>query len=247
MSYTKFSGIYDRMIAGDVDYGKICDFIENVFDMYGINPEIVADFACGTGGVTIPMAKRGYDMIGADRSLDMLNIARSKKGSENILFLNQDIAKTDLFGTVGGALCMTDGFNYILSDSVLISALSRICTCFMDPGAVLIFDVSSLYKLKCELGNNTFVYDTDEMFYVWENRYLENKKLIEMNINFFEKKKHGYRRISEHQVQRARSCDEIKKILEISGFSDIRVFSSTEFAPYDEKASRLWFTAQKPV
>lgn len=235
------------MIKDDIDYGKLCDFIENVFDMYGINPEIVADFACGTGGVTIPMAQRGYDMIGIDKSFDMLDIARNKAGDEGILFLNQDIAHSDLFGTVGAALCMTDGFNYILSDSVLINALKRINTCFMDLGAVLVFDVSTEYKLRNVLGNNTFVYDTDNLFYTWENRYIDKKQLVEMNINFFEKKEKGYRRFREMQVQRARSADKIRKILAMSGFINIKTFSSTEFAPETDDARRLWFTAQKGV
>ena len=235
------------MIKDDINYGKLCDFIENVFDMYGINPELVADFACGTGGVTIPMSQRGYDMIGIDKSFDMLDIARNKAGNEGILFLNQDIAHTDLYGTVGAALCMTDGFNYILSDKVLINALKRINTCFMDPGAVLIFDVSTKYKLENVLGNNTFVYDTDKLFYTWENRYIKEKQLIEMNINFFEKKDKGYRRFREQQLQRARSAEHICKILKMSGFSNIKTFSSTEFAPLKNDAERLWFTAQKGV
>lgn len=235
------------MIKDDVDYGRLCDFIENVFDMYGVNPEIVADFACGTGGVTIPMAERGYDMIGIDRSFDMLDIARKKAGDSGILFLNQDISHCDLYGSVGAALCMTDGFNYILSDKELISALERINTCFMDPGGVLIFDISTEYKLKNVHASNTFVYDTEDIFYVWENRYIENKSLIEMDINFFERQKKGYRRLRERQVQRARSTELMKRILKRAGFSDIMVFSSTEFAPEAEDVKRLWFTARKGI
>ena len=46
--------------------------------MYDVNPDLVCDLACGTGNITIPLAKRGYDMTGVDISEDMLNIAREK-------------------------------------------------------------------------------------------------------------------------------------------------------------------------
>lgn len=246
MSYTAFSSIYDRLIKEDVDYGKICDFVENIFTLRGISPTLVADLACGTGGVTFPLAERGYDMIGIDRSFDMLDIARRKDKDNKILFLNQSIESLDLYGSVGAALCMTDGFNYILSDKVLLKALIRLRTCFMDKGGVLVFDVSSEHKLKNIHANNTFVYDTDDIFYVWENKYYEKKKLCDMTINFFNKTEKGYRRISERQMQRARSTDEIKKLLLMSGFVNVECYSSTSFAPERDDAGRLWFACENP-
>ncbi len=244
MSYQAFSAIYDRLIKEDIDYGKTCDFIENIFDSYDISPKIVADLACGTGGVTIPMSERGYDMIGIDRSFDMLDVARRKKGAEKVLFLNQSIENIDLYGTVGAGLCMTDGFNYILSDKALLTALTRFRTCFMDEGAVLIFDVSTEHKLKNYHGDKTYVYDKDDIFYVWENKYYHKKKLSQMTINFFKKGKTGYKRIIERQVQRARSEKDFERILRKAGFSDIRIFSSTEMAENTENANRIWITCQ---
>ena len=246
MSYTAFSSIYDRLIKEDVDYGKICDFIENIFTLRGISPTLVADLACGTGGVTFPLAERGYDMIGIDRSFDMLDIARRKDKDNKILFLNQSIESLDLYGSVGAALCMTDGFNYILSDKVLLKALTRLRTCFMDKGGVLVFDVSSEHKLKNIHGNKTFVYDTDDIFYVWENKHYEKKKLCDMTINFFNKTQKGYRRISERQMQRARSTAEIKKLLLMAGCVNVECYSSTSFAPEREDAERLWFACENP-
>lgn len=247
MSYGRFASIYDMLISEDINYERLCDFIENVFTLYGINPQLVADLACGTGGVTLPLARRGYDMIGIDRSADMLDLARKKSGSDGILFLNQDITALDLYGTVGAAVCMTDGFNYILSDKVLLHALVRLRTCFLDPGAVLVFDVSSESKLENQLENNTFVYDSDNIFYVWENCYYKNKKLCDMTINFFLRKNGGWRRICERQLQRARSAQQLCSLLRTAGFSDIEYFSSTEFAAGNDSAPRLWFSARNPL
>ena len=93
MQYNEFAYIYDKLMKPDVNYNRIADFIENIFIRYDKNPVLIADLACGTGNITVPMAKRGYEMIGVDISEEMLSVAREKAMSENadILFLKQDI------------------------------------------------------------------------------------------------------------------------------------------------------------
>ena len=183
--YADFAAYYDRLMQQDLNYAQWADYIENLFGHYGLNPDLVCDLACGTGNITIPLAQRGYDMIGLDRSAEMLAAAREKPGAEHILFLNQDMTRLDLYGTVDAFLSMIDGFNYILSPQALLHMLQRIKNCFLNPGGILIFDVSSEYKLSNTLGNNTYIYDTDDIFYTWENRYLRSKHLCDMELNFF--------------------------------------------------------------
>ena len=72
--YNDFAEVYDRL--QDADYEKFVDFYEAIFKKLGLKPELVLDMACGTGNITLPMSKRGYDMIGLDMSVEMLNIAR---------------------------------------------------------------------------------------------------------------------------------------------------------------------------
>ena len=105
-SYSDFAYIYDRLMRRDVNYEKIADYIENIFAMYNVDPELVCDLACGTGNVTIPLAKRGYNMTGVDASPDMLNIAREKAVGLDVLFLNQKMENLDLYGTMGAFTCM---------------------------------------------------------------------------------------------------------------------------------------------
>ena len=66
-SYKNFANYYDCLMTKDISYEKIADFIENIFDEYEIDAHLVCDLACGTGNITIPMAKRGYEMIGIDK------------------------------------------------------------------------------------------------------------------------------------------------------------------------------------
>ena len=56
-SYTDFAYIYDSLMHKDIDYEKWADYIENLFIMYDINPDLVCDLACGTGNIKIPPHK----------------------------------------------------------------------------------------------------------------------------------------------------------------------------------------------
>lgn len=242
-SYNDFAYIYDGLMHSDVNYEKWADYIENLFDMYNVNPQLVCDLACGTGNITIPMARRGYDMTGVDISEDMLNAAREKSQNENILYLNQSITKLDLYGSMGAFLCMIDGFNYVISPKLLENALKRIKTCFMDKDAILIFDISTRHKLKNVIGNNTFIHSDKNVFYTWQNRYIEDKNLSDMMLTFFAKGKRGYHRFEERHIQRAYSEEEMIHILKKAGFSCVDTFDELSFEKPRPDSERIVFVA----
>lgn len=245
-SYTKFAHLYDGLMNQDVNYDHWADYIENMFDRYGINPEIVCDLACGTGNMTIPLALRGYDMIGVDRSFDMLSIARSKAKKKNadVMFLEQNLTELDLYGSCGAFLCMIDGFNYILNPNSLYKIAKRIKTCFLDTDGIFMFDISSEHKLANFIGNNTFIHDGDEVFYTWENKYYPNTKMSDMYLNFFVKSKGGYRRFGERHLQHAYSVEDIKKIFLCAGFSSVDAYSPLTFDVPKSDDMRVVFVAK---
>jgi len=240
--YNEFAQVYDKLIKADVNYEHIADFIENLFIKYEKNPNLICDLAAGTGNVTIPMARRGYDMIAVDSSYEMLDIAREKAEGKEILFLNQDLRKLDLFGTCDAFLCMIDGFNYITSIIALGDIFKRIRTCFIENDGIFIFDISSKHKLKNVLGNNIFIYDTDDLFYTWENKYKSG--ICKMELNFFLKNENNmFRRFEEVQIQRAYETQEIILLLKDAGFSSVDTYSGFEFKNISESDERIVFVA----
>ena len=245
-SYTNFAPIYDKLMCEDIDYEKWADYIEAIFAHFGKNPRLICDLACGTGNITIPMAKRGYDMIGADKSFQMLSIAREKAANEglDIMFLSQSFTKLDLYGSCDAFLCMIDGFNYVISPKTLFEIVKKIKTCFLEPGGIVIFDLSSKYKFENYIGNNTFVYDKDGIFYVCENKYHKKSGLLDMYINFFEKSGKSYKRYCERHLQKAYSEQDIKNIFLSAGFEKIDSFSPLSFSPPQKTDLRTVFIAQ---
>lgn len=210
-SYTDFAYIYDNLIGQD--YEKWADYIEEIFKINNKAPKLVLDLGCGTGSITNILAKRGYDMIGIDMSVDMLNIAREKAMEQelDVLYLCQDIREFELYGTVDAIICTLDVLNYITEPEELEQVFALVKN-YLNPDGIFIFDINTEYKLKNVLGNNTFVNEENGVFYTWENEYANN--ISNQYLTFFVEDENGtYQRFDETHIQRAYEIDEIREML----------------------------------
>ena len=129
-SYQTLSAYYDRF-TDDVGYGQWADFFEQLFAREDIRPQLVLDLACGTGSLTRLLAKRGYDMIGADASPEMLMQAmqNTMDCSPRPLLINQRMEELDLYGNVDACLCCLDSVNYVTDPDDLAEASARTTAC----------------------------------------------------------------------------------------------------------------------
>ena len=77
MIYGLLAPFYDEFNK-DRDYSAWADFIEKIFEKHSKigRPDLVLDLGCGTGKMTLALAKKGYDMTGIDYSVNMLGEAR---------------------------------------------------------------------------------------------------------------------------------------------------------------------------
>lgn len=243
-SYSNFAYIYDSLMNRDVDYEKWADYIENIFTLYGVEPDLVCDLACGTGNLTIPLARRGYDMTGVDISEDMLNIAREKAEGLDILFLNQSLPSLDLYGTMGAFTCIIDGINYIIAPKLLERLFTRIKNCFLDRDGLFIFDISTRYKLKKIIGSDTFIHSDENIFYSWQNRYIESKNLSDMFLTFFVKDGRKYNRFEERHLQKAYDESELRFLLKKAGFTRVDTYNELTFSAPEPSCERMVFVCR---
>lgn len=245
--YGDFSYVYDLLME-DVNYPKWADYIEALFKKYcGEKPRLILDLACGTGSLTIEMAKRGYDMIGIDLSTDMLSCAMEKSAKLElpVLWVCQDMRTFELFGTMDAIICGMDGLNYI-KDSTDLSKVFSLVYNYLNPGGVFIFDMSTPYKLEKVLGNNLFYEIRDDIAYLWRNRYLKKDKLCILDLTFFIKENGDiYRRIEERQEQKAWEINEVLPILEASGMELLDVFDAFTENPSEKTSQRYFYIAKK--
>lgn len=252
-NYGAISTIYDKINAS-VDYVAWADFFERCFDKHlPTRPELMLDLACGTGSMTLELAKRGYDMIGIDGSSDMLNVALDRKYDlelpRDVLFLLQDMREFELYGTVGAITCCLDSLNYLTGDGELKKCFSLVHN-YLDPDGLFLFDVNTPHKFKDVYGSNSYVYEEEDCgngsFCVWQNFYDEQTKLCDFSLTVFEREKgkNFYTRRDELQTERCYSKDELTKALTECGFEIIGFYSDFDFTPASDESERWHVVAR---
>ncbi|HOX06165.1 MAG TPA: methyltransferase domain-containing protein [Planctomycetota bacterium] len=135
-----YAGAYDDLYR-DKDYRAECDLIARVLGAHAAGPaKSVLDFGCGTGSHAIPLAERGWEVTGVDRSAEMLAAARAKAGGLRINFRQGDIRTVELGRTFDAALMMFAVLGYQLEDADVLAAL-RSARRHLGAGGALFFDV----------------------------------------------------------------------------------------------------------
>jgi ubiquinone/menaquinone biosynthesis C-methylase UbiE len=245
--YVGFADVYDRLMS-DVDYDMWASYLLERMRRCGVvSGGSAVDCACGTGAFSLRFAEHGYRMTGVDRSEQMLGIAQTKarKAGLNIPFVRQDIRSFCVHKPVDAVNCACDGVNYLLSMEDVTAFFTSAHTA-LKPGGILLFDVSSDFKLAHVLGGHTFGEDGAECTYLWQNTFDAKTKLLEMNLVFFRPDKSGmYIRFDETHIQRAHSQTELTDALKKAGFGEVTVFGAFTTRPPEASDERIQFIARK--
>lgn len=246
MIYDLLAPFYDQ-INKEIDYLGWADFIEKIFERECTSrPELVLDLACGTGKMTLELAKRGYDMTGIDYSPEMLDVARdeAEKSGEDILWLCQDMRSFELYGTVDAAVCCLDSLNHLTAKKDLESCLALVHN-YLVPDGVFIFDINGKRKFEEVYADRCYVMEEDGAVCVWQNFYNEKTKLCDFYITLFEEGKNGtYTRYDERQRERMYTIRSIKSSLEKTGMEFIGAYSDFAFGNADDNAERIYIIAR---
>jgi SAM-dependent methyltransferase len=255
-SYREFASVYDRLME-EMPYGEWMSYARQCFHRYGV-PHSVVDLGCGTGNLSIPLAKSGFEVFGIDLSADMLAIARSKwdqppvRGQGgSIRWLQQDMRDWELPEPVDAVISFCDCLNYLLADKD-IAATFRQTYAGLAPGGLFLFDVHAPRTLERYAEDQPFVYDEKDIAYLWTSEYDVRARSIRHDITFFvrdeaEDAKPGtYRRFEETHTQRAYDPDWLSEQLGAAGFELLHVCADFQWTPPTSESERLFFAARKP-
>lgn len=246
-SYAEFAYYYDALTE-NAAYESRCHLLCNLLAAHGAGEGILLDLACGTGTLSAMLAKRGYDVIGVDASPDMLSVAQQKQTEQDFeaVFLCQRMEQLDLYGTIDAAICTLDSLNHITKQDDFKEALRRVAL-FMNDGGVFLFDVNTPYKHEAVLADNTFVYDLDDVYCVWQNQYDPATQTTDVTLDLFcyDEENDCYDRATERFSERAYALDDIRAWLEEDQFEVLAVLEETGTRPVCDTDERALFVCKK--
>lgn len=136
-----YANFYDALYA-DKDYEAECDYVVDVLAARGVTaPASLLDLGCGTGGHIIPMAGRGFEVAGVDRSPEMAEQARAKAREAGVPIDVHvgDVRNADLGRTFDAVTSMFAVVSYQLENADVL-AMFETARRHLASGGVFVFD-----------------------------------------------------------------------------------------------------------
>jgi len=139
-----YAQFYDALYQ-EKDYAAECGFLEQVFARFAASPiHTILELGCGTGSHALPLAQRGYQVTGVDRSEGMLAAAQAKISSVSAhspvpIFQCGDIRTLDLGRSFDAVISMFAVLSYMITNDDLAAAL-RTARRHLQPGGLFFFD-----------------------------------------------------------------------------------------------------------
>lgn len=246
MAYEYLAGCYDRFTA-DVPYAAWADYLEKHFARSKLPIHTVLDLACGTGSLTCELAERGYEMIGADLSEEML--AQAAEKARNVsgippIFLHQAMEELDLYGTIDACVCCLDSVNYVTRPKKLARAFQRVHT-FLMPGGLFLFDINTPDKLQ-GLDGQLFMDEDEDACCIWRAEYSPRRRICTYGFDLFCREENGlWDRMEEVHEEYAYEPEELEDMLRQAGFRQIKQYGELKMRRPAPGEERIFFAARK--
>lgn len=245
MAYGEFANIYDELIYEDINYDKVAEKITDLCTQNNIEFKDYLDLACGTGNVSIKVAKYFKNTYAVDLSDDMLNIAfdKFKQNKIRAKVICQDMCELSLNHKFDLITSVLDSTNYITEENDLLAYFENVYEHLKENG-LFIFDINSYYKLSNVLGNNIYTYSSEDVFYTWENSFED--EVLNMFLTFFVKQSNGlYERFEEEHFERAYTEKDIEQALNKCRFKLINKFAGYSDEKVHDESERILYVVTK--
>lgn len=142
MIYKTLAHYYDGLVKDDEATQAWVDLISK----YIIGKEMM-ELACGSGEITLALAKLGYKIDASDLSEHMIFEAKQKEGAQNVNFYTMDMNAFHSDKKYDGVICLCDSINYIIKENDLAKLFKAVHATLNEEG-IFLFDTHSLDRLE---------------------------------------------------------------------------------------------------
>ena len=244
--YEALAASYDGLTR-DIPYEKYLRFFKTLLRRHGVTATTVLDLACGTGSLSVLLAKHGYEVLGVDRSEEMLTVAAEKamELEENQpFFVAQPMQRLRIPEPVDACVCALDSINYVTKPQDVQKAFRRVYES-LRPGGLFVFDINTPYKLE-SLDGQVFLDETEDSYCVWRAVYDKRHSLCRYGMDLFQQANDGlWERSFEEHVERAYTPAELSQWLTDAGFAQVERFANLRLEAPEVDELRIFFAAKK--
>ena len=243
-AYGNLAASYDRL-TNDVDYGAVVDFYFEILENERLSPRTAVDLACGTGSVSLLLARRGLKVTGVDMSEDMLCVAAQKAQelSNPPYFTCQLLQQLRLPRGVDLAVCALDSLDYITNPADCAEAIRRVYK-VLNPGGCFIFDVNTPQKLRA-MDGQVFLDEDDDVYCVWRGEFDEQTNICSYGMDLFQRQGDLWHRSFEEHQEYAYTPEQLKQYLKDAGFTAIQIYADRRMEAPGEQEQRIYVKARK--
>ncbi|MEK3795315.1 class I SAM-dependent methyltransferase [Paenibacillus sp. FSL R7-0204] len=245
------ANLYDNVDQWGGFSRKYTPALYSFFEQKGLKGSVL-DLCAGTGTSALAFLKKGHQVVLVDRSPDMLNVARQKLYyyilKTRAVLIEADAAAFSVPGE------MSFEFAYSLYDAMNhLEGLESLKSCFgnvylsLKEGGFFVFDMNTSRGLL--KSNKLNVYDSGDVFILEKGIYHPGMDSAYITIDGFQRQADGnYVRFEELIYNRVYAMNEIKKVLENTGFTRIYYATASDLnvpVADPEQEDRVYFVCQK--
>jgi glycine/sarcosine N-methyltransferase len=240
---------YDRFVNWEERLAREMPFLDGFLSQRGAHR--VLDVACGTGHHAIALAKRGYDVLGVDRSEGMIAKARANARAVGVAANFERAGFGELLHVVtepfDAALCLGNSLPSVLSEAELRSALADMGEALVSDGSLIIQNLNydRLWPSRQRFMPLETHRDGDEEWLFF--RFVDfHQETLTFNMVVLHVRDGAWDYRAEATDLRPIFSDDLRRLLEEAGFASMEFFGDGDHNPYDkQESSDLIVVAQR--
>jgi len=238
--------VFDRMgeywdiLTGTHPTETEAEFIDKIVDNNGM----VLDLCCGTGRHDVLLVKKGWQVVGADLSKNLLRIAKNKMQKEEADFpivqceMQNLPFRSEVFASV---INMFTSFGYLPSEKEDLNSLTEITRTLKSDGGFLLDLVNRDHFLRVFKDSDTADFG---LFTMEEKRSLDKDKMKVTSLWLVTPKDSGEKLALMHEL-RLYTSEDLRQILSSAGLAPKAMYGNYKAEDYNAESSRLIILAQK--
>jgi len=246
---------YDDPILYDKENASNTEEIPFLLEWASKKQGTIIDLACGTGRVTIPLASKGYKLIGVDVHSGMLNEARKKIAQldVDIDWIEQDCTKLNLNMKSHFIYSVGNSFQHFLTNKDQDALLTSVHKHLVDDG-IFIFGTrfpsedELLQPSTEEYWRSYTDHETQDKVDVYTNRHYDPLNQIQHYTTIRKYKNNNGEPIHEKRTNislRYVFPKEMERTLFVNGFEMINVYKDWKGNPVTEDCYQMIYVCKK--